>query len=380
MGVAEDARSTQERAIRRSDKAANVSLRLWRQVDPSDIDGSWDVVGPRIADTATSAALANATAAGQLTERVARVDGVRGDALVPQAFAGVDGSGRSLLGLLHGAVTTTKEAIRSGLSLSDAMVTGGSYMTVMLKTAIADIERSASMAAATGKGYVKYVRLVNPGACSRCAILAGSDRFSTNFRRHPACKCSTVPVRDNDFPEGLHATPGEYFDSLPASEQERVFTKAGAEAIRLGADPIGVVSARRGMNTVRRDGTYSLKQSNLQRSLIGRNPDGTPIYGYVTVEGTTRRGSFGRTQERLGSTTRKGGRYSSVTRPRLMPESIIGLTENVDTRRLLLRDAGYLRASQNYSNPNWLQERYAQEARDRATADAFYRANGIFTG
>lgn len=38
-----------------------------------------------------------------------------------------------------------------------------------------------------------------------------------------------------------------YFNSLSAAEQDRLFTKAGAEAIRSGADLARVVNARRGM-------------------------------------------------------------------------------------------------------------------------------------
>jgi hypothetical protein len=36
---------------------------------------------------------------------------------------------------------------------------------------------------------------------------------------------------------------------MSAAEQDKVFTKAGAQAIRDGADPAKVVNARRGMQT-----------------------------------------------------------------------------------------------------------------------------------
>lgn len=379
MSVVSEAQAAQDRAIARSERAAAVSLRLWREVEPSELDASWAQVGQRIEDTVASAAVANAASMGRLTQAVARVDGVRGEVLVPEAFRGVDGSGRSLANLLFGAVTTTKEAIRAGASLADASIAGGSYLTVMAKTAIADVERSGSMAAATGKGYTFYVRLVNPGACSRCAVLAGSTRFTTSFQRHPGCKCSTVPLKRPDaIPDGFHASPLEHFDALSPSEQERVYTKAGAEAIRLGADPIAVVNARRGANRQQMDGAITYGPTRIQRSVIGRDADGSPIYGYVTQEGTTRRGRFGRMQEGLGSSTVRGtGRYSRVTRPRLMPESIIGLTDDVDTRRMLLRDAGYLETQWDYSTNDWVAKRALQQQADRAAADAFYRSKGI---
>jgi len=382
MRVADEARATQDRAIRRFDRAANAALSKWRQVDPASLDSSWEAVSTDISVIAATAARANAVGASALTGKLALADGMWGDVLVPDAFVDVDGSGRDLSTLLHGAVTTTKQAIAAGMSIPDAMLTGGTYLTLMMKTALADVERSASMAAATGKGYVRYVRLVNPGACSRCAILAGADRFRSNFQRHPACRCSTVPIVGTSVPSGLFDTPGDYFDSLSTAEQDRVFTKAGAEAIRLGADPIKVVNARRGANRARMDGAVTFKPSRIQPKTIGRKPDGTPIMGYVTTEGTTKRGVYGRTQAGLGSSTtrRRGSRYGSVP-PRLMPESIIELTDDPEMRRMLLRDAGYLEPRiRDFSDNRWIAERAAQQARDRAAAIDFYQSHGIFVG
>lgn len=371
MLIADEARATQDRAIRRSDRAANAALAKWRRVDPAALDQSWAAVAPDIAVVAVSAARANAAGAGTLTSKIASADRMRGDVLVPDAFTGVDGSGRPLTSLLHGAVTTTKQAIAAGMSIPDAMLTGGTYLALMMKTALADVERSASMTAATGKGYVRYVRLVNPGACSRCAILAGSDRFRSNFQRHPACRCSTVPIAGTETPQDLFGTPGDYFESLTASEQDRVFTKAGAEAIRLGADPIKVVNARRGASRVRMDGAVTFGPSRIQRAAIGRKPDGTPITGYVTTEGTTKRGTYRRSRAGI-----KGG-----TIPRLMPESIIDLTNDPEMRRILLRDAGYLETPiRNLGDSRWISERAAQQARDHAAAVDFYRSHGVFVG
>lgn len=374
MGVPREALAVQERAIQRSDRAAAIAVRLWRQIDGSDLDTSWEQVGPKVEDATTAAATANVRGAVSLTGRLATADGMAGDTVRAEAFAGVDGSGQPLGGALRGAVVTTKQAIAAGLSLPEALVAGGSYLTLMVKSVIADIERSGSMTAAVGKGYVRYVRLVNPGACSRCAIQAGSDRFSSNFQRHPACRCSTVPVRGDAIPDGFIKTPGDYFDSLSLAEQDRVFTQAGAEAIRAGADPTAVVNGRRGANRKRMDGVKTYTPSRIQRSVIGRDKDGQPILGYVTTDGTTRRGVYGRAQERLGSAVARGrGRYSTVTRPRLMPESIVDLTDDPDTRRLLLRDAGYMRPDPRMD----VRERWAQQQTDKAAADAFYRSKGI---
>ncbi|MFJ4997117.1 hypothetical protein ACIP5T_03125 [Microbacterium sp. NPDC088619] len=369
MLIADEARATQDRAIRRSDRAANAAMAKWRRVDPAALDQSWAAVSGDIAIVAASTARANAVGAATLTSKIAVSDDMTGDVLVPDSFTGVDGSGRSLSSLLDGAITTTKQAIAAGMSIPDAMLTGGTYLALMVKTSLADVERSASMTAATGKGYVRYVRLVNPGACSRCAILAGADRFRSNFRRHPACRCSTVPVVDAT-PNGLFDTPGDYFDSLSTAEQDRVFTKAGAESIRLGADPIKVVNARRGANRARMDGAVTFNPSRIQPKVIGRKPDGAPINGYVTTEGSTKRGTYGRSRAGLNGRT-----------PRLMPESIIDLTDDPEMRRILLRDAGYLESPiRNLGDNRWISERATQQARDHAAAIDFYRSQGIFVG
>jgi len=327
----------------------------------------------------------NAASSGRMTSRVARADGVAvGDVIVPNAFAGVDGSGRSSVGLLHGAVTTTKERIGAGMSPPTAFMTGAAYLAAMAKTAVADLARSSALVSSAGRNYVRYVRVINPGACSRCAILAGSDRFSKPFLRHPSCRCTSVPVRDvSDLPDGLIASPEEYFESLSAAEQDRIFTKAGAEAIRLGADPIQVVGARRGASGMFYSRAYPAPLNGrraMQRVQIGANSDGSPIMGYTTLEGTTKRGVYGRIQLNLSEQFQRVGnaRYSTTRRSRLMPESIIDLTDDVGLRRTLLRDAGYLDVPRSSSvTSDWVADRNRQRQLDRIAADTFYRSKGI---
>src|SRR5690606_4776568 len=284
----------------------------------------------------------NAAAIDRMVRRVAGADGLSaGDTVVPNAFIGVDSSGRDVAGLLHGSVTTTKEHIGLGRSQATAFLAGASYLAAMAKTVIADSARSAAAVSAAGRGYVRYVRMVSPGACSRCAILAGSDRFSKHFERHPACRCTSVPVRDGDeFPDGLIASPQEHFESLSRAEQDRIYGKAGAEAIRLGADPIQVVGARRGAAGIRYSRAYPPELGSvrrMQRVPIGVRPDGTPIMGYTTLEGTTRRGLYGRAQMNIGEEFSRQGnaRYATARRRRLMPESIFEATSDPELRRAL---------------------------------------------
>ena len=62
------------------------------------------------------------------------------------------------------------------------------------------------------------------------------------------CDCRHIPATERTA-RHLTTDPRAYFDSLDAAQQDRIFTKAGAQAIRDGADEAQVVNARRGMTT-----------------------------------------------------------------------------------------------------------------------------------
>lgn len=384
---AEVAAAHQEKRIARTDRAVVRGVSAWGQVDPANLDASWEQVGPRVTALVSAAQSLDAADSNSYVSATASAYGSSKSAnrVNPEAFAGVDASGRSLIGLLHGAVTTTKTAIGSGLSTPQAMQAGATYLAAMMKTAISDLGRSSDMVAATGKGYTQYIRVVQAGACSRCAILAGVSDYKTAFKRHPACKCTSFPLENDDSkpPRGFYSSPDEYFETLSASEQDRVFTKSGAEAIRLGADPISVVTARRGTTGISYGSAIGRQtRANSGRQMlqtrIGRNPDGSPIFGYVTNEGTTRRGDFGRLNRNLGAAEQRltGARYTSTAYTRLMPETIVGLTDDVALRQTLLRDAGYMNSNLATSDPR----RLLAAAEDRKAATEFYRSLGIQLG
>ena len=370
---------------RRTDAVSSRAIRLWGQVPVNDLDGGWLAIQPELSALVAAVVVQNAAGSQRMVDRVARADRLpSGDIVVPNAFVGVDASGRSVEGLLHGAVTTTKERVGAGVAGRTAMLSGAAYLAAMTKTLVADMSRSAIAVASAGRNYSRFVRVVSAGACSRCAILAGSDRFSKHFERHPACRCTSVPVADvKNIADGLHASPRSHFDSLTEAEQDRIYTKAGAEAIRLGADPIQVVGARRGASGMSYSRAYPAPLNSsrrMQRVQIGTRPDGTPITGFVTIEGTTRRGVYGRQQMRVSEEFARVGnaRYTTVARSRLMPETILELTEDTNLRRTLLRDAGYLETPITDRSSNaWIQERIRNQQLDRITADTFYRSLGV---
>lgn len=62
------------------------------------------------------------------------------------------------------------------------------------------------------------------------------------------CDCRHIPCPEA-VADDLTTDPRAYFDSLSGPEQERIFTRSGAKAIRDGADMGRVVNARRGMSS-----------------------------------------------------------------------------------------------------------------------------------
>jgi hypothetical protein len=103
------------------------------------------------------------------------------------------------------------------------------------------------VATATRTDVSGFYRVLNLPSCDRCIVLAGVwYRWNAGFERHPRCDCTQIPGDRDAPPEGLK-TPQQVFESLPMVEQNRIFTAAGAESIRSGADLNQVVNARRGM-------------------------------------------------------------------------------------------------------------------------------------
>lgn len=386
----------QGRVGRIADAAARRAAILWRKRMGAGFDVAWSSLEADLVAVTSTAQVAAAAGASAYLARTAAADGVQAQSaglVQPGAFAGVDASGRDLAGLLFGAVTTAKTLVGGGAGLAGALDGGGAYLTTMVHTAVTDTARSSDLTAMTSRDYTIWVRVVSPGACSRCAILAGSGSAQRAFLRHPKCRCTAAPeTREGKVlaaSERYHS-PAAYFESMTPAEQDRTFTRAGAEAIRAGADPVSVVSARRGAKGVDYgrailDGkTLPNSGRRLERTVIGHRPDGSPILGYTTGEGTTIRGDFARRQTIAGAGTQKvGTRYRTTKRVRLMPETIVDLTDDVDLRKVLLRDAGYLDITlgpADLRSNAWIGRREALIRADRETADAFYRAHGIEVG
>lgn len=253
------------------------SAELWSGVTLASLDGAWaasvGVLSPLLAGVQQKAAAAGA-AYGAATLAEQGLYEAPQHFVDPAAFAGTASDGRPLEGLLWGPVPHVKTLIAGGVAPGEALKAGGKYLTSLVRTQVADAGRSAAGVDTATRRNVGYVRMLNPPSCSRCSILAGRFyRWNAGFNRHPRCDCIHVQTnaRAAAESEGLIHDPYEYFQSLSPAEQDKAYTKAGAQAIRDGGDIFQVVNSRRGMKPG----------------------------GLTTTEGTSRRGNFGRQGPRL---------------------------------------------------------------------------------
>lgn len=316
----------QQRITRRT---ADQVQELWRLLDAGDLSTSWRVsIGPRMVAAVSAAQLDAATDADQYVDAAVAAQGASSDRAGrtrAQAFAGVAADGRPLEDLLYLPIISSKQRIAGGMSVEDALMSGLRQALMYSTSEVAEAGRGAVGSSMVGQRTIQgYVRVVNPPACSRCIILAGKEfGWNTGFQRHPHCDCVHLPttlIAKHQYREGF-LNPQAYFSGLSRAEQDRVFTAAGARAIREGADIGQVVNARRGMYT-------------------------TTTYGRTvraTREGTTRRGNFYRLERnRAVAAGRTSPGAFRLRTPRLAPEEIFRLAESRDEAIAMLRRFGYL--------------------------------------
>lgn len=222
-------------------------------------------------------------------------------ALVASSLAGVAADGRDLSGLLGYPAFEVSAFVDQGMADAQALAIGGRHLDRIVATEVSDAARVATgVAVASDRKTKGYIRMLTPPSCSRCIILAGRFyKWNAGFERHPQCDCVHIPAAE-DVAGDVRTDPKAYFDNLSPEEQDAAFTKAGAQAVRDGADLSRVVNARRTKDSLYTAG--GLK---------------------YTTEATTRRGT---------------GR-----RRRLMPESIYKIANgDRDEAIRLLKLHGYI--------------------------------------
>lgn len=360
-----------EHYLRREQLARSVEaegVRLWAPIN-GNLD-AWTRVIPRLLLVLIAAQIA---AAQQADDYVSAALAEQGDSppadgvVSAAALAGMASDGRPLDTLLQAPTFAARRALAVGANFATALATGQATLRMILHTQVSDAGRAADQLAIAARPDTGYVRMLNPPSCSRCALLAGKFyRYNRGFHRHPHCDCIHVPSRNERSArsEGLLSDPREYFASLSRGEQDKVFTKAGAEAIRLGADLSQVVNARRGASGLApASGRLTAAEVRILRGGLERGRlQATSVFGqdtFVTTEGTTTRGVAGKqliaagapvtrtAEETVLRNTREGVAQRQVFRrraqvPRLMPESILQYATNREDAIRLLRRFGYI--------------------------------------
>lgn len=230
-------------------RAALELARLWAEVDPAAITASWGLRLPRAAALLSAAQLAAASLADRYVTDTLD-DATAAGRVLPSGFAGVASDGRPLGTLLQQPAFTALRQIGQGVTPPRGLNMGAFTLDMITRTQVADAGRVAvGTAIAARPQATGYVRLVVGKTCARCLILAGRRyRWNAGFKRHPRCDCRHVPVAE-DVPGDVATNPQAHFEALTAAEQDRLLGKAGAEAVREGADLAQVVNARRGIQT-----------------------------------------------------------------------------------------------------------------------------------
>jgi len=305
---------------RLSRQAAQQVQTLWNTVaGETDVRAGFTRVLPRlVAIVAAAQLLAAAQADTHASAELADDDQQLAGPVDAAMLAGVASDGRTLQALLAGGLVAFSLGHRAGLTRSEALLRGEHRLVLAAATQVADAGRAADGVAVISHGAAGYHRQLVPPACGRCAILAGRFyRWNAAFRRHPRCDCTYAPTADAGAPSTFD--PAAYFASLTATEQDRLFGPAAAQAIRDGADPAQVVNAARGTDTATRPGT--------------------------TTQGTTRRGWYAYVQRALdpdsGFARAAGTRLARTTTPRLMPEQIYARARDRGQALRLLKANGY---------------------------------------
>jgi hypothetical protein len=332
----------QQQIKRAIDEARKEARRLWRQVDRDAALPSWREFLPRMtALIASMQVLAAQTADTYVGEALAaqELDMPPEGTVAPGGLAGFTSDGWPLASLLVMPAVETVRLMQRGMPTSRAFASGQTSLELIAGTQVGDGFRIADSVAGTARRVTTYVRVLGPRPCSRCIMLAGEISWSTAFKRHPNCACSTLPSTRIEGRE-FETDPNLYFESLSEAEQDRVFTKAGAQAIRDGADMNRVVNARRRAAGMRSASDYA-------RTRRWRRRRGTEWADLAAAEGTVT--GRGRLQRRA---TLAGDRFvtfedplelpGGVVAPRLMPESIYEIAESQEHAIRLLKRHGYI--------------------------------------
>lgn len=303
---------------------ASVS-KLWRRMG-TNFDSSWFELRSSALQAVHVGRAAAVTSATQYTPALLAATGQVAPAsgsLNSARFLVSAPDGRDMGTLLDESVIRAKVGVARGLSSVGALESAGSWLTGMLLTVMADTRRSVVGADIVQRPDIAgYTRMLNAPSCSRCVILAGKwFRWNAGFQRHPRCDCIHVPSTTRAFAEeqGFVSDPYEYFNSLSKEQQEKVFGRIEARAIRDGGDIFRIENIKlRGLATAKgnlRYGTPSrLTVDDIYRTAGTRTNAIRMLQseGYITKAGQVPTGAILGQREGFGALG-KGGKARAAS-------------------------------------------------------------------
>lgn len=256
----------------RAERIRSIAREAWAAVDPAKISETWLTQIGRLLLILTGGQHAAAATADRYVAEVLVEQGLRPAAagrVDASALAGIASDGRPLESLLARPAITAKLALSAGTSIERAMAAGGAQAELIAHTQVADAGRVADQVAlVVRKGADGYTRMVVGDSCARCLIMAGRRyEWNAGFLRHPKCDCVHIPTAE-DVSGDLRTSPRLAFDAMTGAEQDKVFGKAGAEAIREGSDMARVVNARRGMQAAADGRLYTTEAAGKRPRLM----------------------------------------------------------------------------------------------------------------
>jgi hypothetical protein len=220
---------------------------LWRTMT-DDFDMSWGLISREVFETVLSGQREAARTGLAYVPRVLAEQDIDAPAAVevnPERFVGGTDDGRPVETLLHGAVYQAKTAVGEGASTVIALASSREWLQGVVLDVVRDVNRQAVSAGMAARPKVGgWVRMLNPPSCKFCITLAGKYfRWNQGFASHPHCDCRHIPTSETVAGD-LTIDPYAYFNQLDETQQNRLFGKNDAQALRDGGDIYRVVNTR----------------------------------------------------------------------------------------------------------------------------------------
>ena len=213
------------------------NVATWNQVDFNNVVDSWQQQLPRVTRVAEDVQEFSVIDAAAFMTVASAVQGrdIDDQINVDSYVGAMPYTGADLDAAFAGPAYRTLEAVRQNKPPNVAMYAGVAELARLTHAVTFDTAEEASLTVALSQ-HLTYQRIPQVGCCVRCSMLTGQYFTSKVFKRHPHCRCVHIPVLDPADAPKRSNDPYELFNALSEEEQNKIWTKAGAQAIRDGAD------------------------------------------------------------------------------------------------------------------------------------------------